>query len=378
MAITAQMLACRMVHRVTWRLAADDVDVASVRYRCLTPLRVLEDRDGASHELSWGSHDPLSGDPDAVVFVKAFGDADVEHARRAAARGVRVVADVCDNFFVGGKRSAAADNLRALAAVAAMVTTTGPTLAEVLRKELVGAEVHEIPDPAERQDDVRWAVRRLYRERMRMARHAPGLVLRGLPRAARGELRALDRRHSKACTHKSVPIVLWFGNTGSANPRFGMLNLADIGDELVAAARETPYELRVLSGSRSAYQQLVEPLALQTTFFPWQRFAVYRELRRASLVVIPNSRDAFSECKSANRGVMALSHRVPVVATSIPAFEPLIGCFLGERFAQGIPRYLRDADLRHHHVRRAQDVIRRNYAPTVIAGAWTRAIGIGR
>src|ERR671939_2099026 len=97
---------------ICWRVPAGDADIASIRYRCLIPMRHLEPL-GIDSDVSWGEVDPLRSRPRALIFVKALDDADVYHAERAAAEGIRVLVDVCDNVFADGYRPEAAANLRA-------------------------------------------------------------------------------------------------------------------------------------------------------------------------------------------------------------------------------------------------------------------------
>jgi glycosyltransferase involved in cell wall biosynthesis len=164
--------------------------------------------------------------------------------------------------------------------------------------------------------------------------------------------------------------VLWFGNAGSVEPRFGIINVADIAGELEAAAREVPFRLVVVTGDRGAYRKHVEPLALETAFEPWDRLTIFRRVRRSAVVIVPNSRDEFSVCKSANRPVLALAQGVPVVATRIPSLEPLDGTVLFDDFRAGVATYLSDRALAAEHVRGARKVIDGTFAPRRVAAAW--------
>lgn len=364
------------VRTISWRLSTWDLDIASVRYRCVIPARHLADR-GVASRLSVTPYSVLEPTlPDAVVFVKAFGDSDVEQAREAARAGVPVVADVCDNVFAPGYRAHSPEGLRRIAEVAAAVVTTGPALANVLRLEL-GADlpVHVVPDPVERREDVRDAARILWRQRLRQA-----LLKRpiDLPGAVAGVLRrelvpALQRRIRPVGT-ADLPQVLWFGNVGSVQPRFGIVNLADIAGELEQAAREVPFRLLVVTSDRDVYRRQIEPLDLPSTFAPWDRLTIFRHLGESAVVVLPNSRDEFSVCKSANRATLALYHGVPVVATRIPSLDPLAECVLFDDFQRDLVTYLRDRELGVDHVRRAREVIEREFASAVVAERWLQCL----
>jgi glycosyltransferase involved in cell wall biosynthesis len=310
--------------------------------------------------------------PDTVVFVKAFGARDVVLAREAARRGVSVILDVADNVFATGYRAHSSENLRRMAKVASAVVTTGPALRDVLEAELTDCPVHVVPDPVETPEETEAAARMLLAERFRRARHErrrevpralAGGIVNGLASSPR--LRRPSRRKPRA-----RPQVTWFGNTGSVEPRFGLVNLADIAAEIEAAAHEIPFTLVVVTGDRAAYRRLVEPIGVDSAFQRWDRLGIFRVLRESAVVILPNSRDAFSICKSANRSVLTLSQGTPVVATRIPALDPLDGAMLFDDFRHGILAYLRDPGLAAEHLHRAGAVIQREFASEVIAQAW--------
>ena len=87
-------------------------------------------------------------------------------------------------------------------------------------------------------------------------------------------------------------------------------------------------------------------------------------------MVVPNSRDEFSICKSANRVTLALSQGVPVVATRIPSLEPLADCVLFDDFRAGVSAYLEDRKLAAEHLSRAELVLAREYSAEAVAERW--------
>jgi len=356
---------------IDWRVRIDDVYVASVRYRCTTPAAHLREL-GVASRLSWGGIDPLrSPRPDAVVFVKAFGPEEFAIAERAAADGVRVLLDVCDNLFAPDYPAAAAGQdvptFRAMAELAAAVTTTGPALAEVLRTE-VGhvAPVHEIPDPVETPADLRFAQRFVWRERLRN-----GGLPRTVPRGIHRDLRDLGRRlRARSPRQDGKQNVLWFGNVGSERPRFGLINLIDIAEELVAAHERAPFRLAVLTGDPGGYRGRLEQLPLAVEFAPWHRTALFDHLPGSAAVIVPNGRDPFSICKSANRVEVALANGIPVVASRIPSVEPFEGCVEFDDFEGGLVRYLTNQDHGRDHLDRAAAILDRDYSGRAVARAW--------
>ena len=358
---------------VSWRLAAGDADIASVRYRCLIPNRYLHEQ-GYEARLSWGADDPLAGEqPDALVIVKAFGEAEIELARRAAERGVPVHVDVCDNVFAPGYKATSPDNLRVLASLATTVVVTGTALEDAMRREL-GPDVplRIVPDPVETPADVRWAGRAIWSAR----RH--GGLLRAGREVAGGMRRDLSKVRPRVAAkrpRRGPPQAIWFGNVGSVQPRFGLINLTDIAGELAEAAAEEPFRLLVVSGDRGAYERTVARWPFETDYAQWDRLGIFDHLRRSAVALVPNSRDAFSACKSPNRVVHALSQGVPVVATRIASTEPFDGCVAFDDFKGGIVSYLRDRELADEHVRRGRELIERDLDGEVVARAWAEVLG---
>jgi glycosyltransferase involved in cell wall biosynthesis len=95
-------------------------------------------------------------------------------------------------------------------------------------------------------------------------------------------------------------------------------------------------------------------------------------LRDANVVLVPNSLDPFSRCKSANRALLALAHGVPVVATRTRALEPLSPCVIFDDWVGGIERYLEDKELAQAHLRVANDIIQREFSGLALAEEWKR------
>lgn len=168
--------------------------------------------------------------------------------------------------------------------------------------------------------------------------------------------------------------ILWFGIHGGVHAKFGMLDLLQIRDALETVAKEFLVELVVVSNHPKKFDKHISPMAIPTRYIEWSPDALDLALSTAVVVVVPNSGDPFSICKSANRTVLALSRGVPVVATMTKAMESLRGCIEHEDFTNGLRRYLGDADHAASHIAVARDVIRAQFGTAVIATAWLRSL----
>lgn len=168
--------------------------------------------------------------------------------------------------------------------------------------------------------------------------------------------------------------IVWFGNHGADHAKFGMLDLLYIRDALEKLASEFALELVVISNNLDKFNKHIKPLAISTRYIEWSADSMAEYLRDADVVVIPNSLDAFSICKSVNRSVLAILHGVPVVATSTPALEDLKECIVLDDFEGGLRRYLMDSEYVKKHVQQGRELIDRLYGQQVIGQLWSDII----
>lgn len=190
-----------------------------------------------------------------------------------------------------------------------------------------------------------------------------------------GQLETPEFHSSKAAVAApSSRKILWFGNHGADYANFGMLDLLCIRESLEKLAIEFPVELIVISNNFEKYKKYIRPMPIPSRYIEWCADSMARHLRGADVVVIPSSPDVFSICKSANRSVLALSHGVPVVATSTPALEPLRGCITLDDFEGGLRRYLTDTEYVQQHLQQGQQRIGQLYSQHVIGRLWNSVI----
>ncbi|MDB5861087.1 MAG: hypothetical protein JWQ76_4776, partial [Ramlibacter sp.] len=117
--------------------------------------------------------------------------------------------------------------------------------------------------------------------------------------------------------------IVWFGNHGAEHAKFGMLDILEYREALETLALEQDVELVVISNNHRKYVENIAPLAIPSRYAEWSSKRVDLELKDAAAVIVPNTLDPFSICKSPNRTVLALASGVPVVATMTPALHPL-------------------------------------------------------
>lgn len=407
--------------QIGWKVPKLTSSVASVRYRALLPMLALESVQVRNRMFASGLELNLDG-LDALVIVKSFTPDDLFLAQQAASRGVRVVFDLCDNIFIetygsrAGKVSPA-QIFDAIAAQADAVVVTTEPLAAIVRQRVPDARVTVIPDGIETPALLK-AMGRLLREAkafeeghrarvlrrklrnllVRLREEGPGLAVRLAWRVVnRGQrsLRTHWHRWTARQTSASVVVapaaasapsapalpageaaprhaktILWFGNHGAPHARFGMLDLLEIRGALEAAAQAFDVELVVISNHRDKYEEHIRPLGIPSRYVEWSPAAMGEWLSRTDVVVVPNTLDPFSLCKSANRTVLAVTHGVPVVATATPALEPLAEhLHLGDPLA-GLVRYLADPKAGWADAQAAAEKARAVFGQEAIARHW--------
>lgn len=344
---------------IGWKVSTLVPHIASVRYRAVMPMLALEATYARSRLFSSGFDSNLDG-LDALVIVKSFTPDDLRLAQLAADRGLPVVYDLCDNIFVpgyggGGVAGSPAQVFLSIAKCVGCVVTTTEPLAGVIKEQVGTVPVVVIPDGIETPDlggrisrvladaaaaeqaqrmpvmrlRVRHALRRVHTEGVRaipplmdsLARRVGTAVRqrlnRTIARNGSGTLPAADR------TRPTAKRIVWFGNHGAEHAAFGMLDILLFRDALEAMAAEQEVELVVISNNLQKYRSHIEPLNIPSRYVEWSVQQLEQELRAAALVIVPNTLDSFSACKSANRTVLALAHGLPVVATMTPALQPL-------------------------------------------------------
>lgn len=182
------------------------------------------------------------------------------------------------------------------------------------------------------------------------------------------------RSVSRVASNQRPRTLIWFGNYGASYSNFGMRELAALENDIAKVSARWEVEVVVVSNNYRKYLELIRPLPFFSRYVEWSLNAIYSYLGKADVALVPNARDEFSVCKSANRTILALSAGVPVVATRTPALEPFESCVIFDDWVGGIEAYLTDHELVTRHLRRASELIREHYSGPRIAQLWETVI----
>ena len=163
-----------------WKTNDLNINIASVRYRCLFPLHYLELLGIKSCIYSKNDQIQFNGQTDIIIFVKSFTSHDLYLAEQAKKAGVSIILDICDNIFLqdylgeNTQNVAPSQIFKQMAQIASVIVTTGVTLKSVIETELgIDIPIFVIADGNETLEDVknalfyikwkRWAKLAIYR-----------------------------------------------------------------------------------------------------------------------------------------------------------------------------------------------------------------------
>lgn len=310
-------------------------DIASARYRVLIPATHLARRGHAVQVMSLRPGDvpreALEAQADVAIFAKSFDPANERLAQHLRDRGLRVIADYCDDHFEHPQHG---PHFRRMAEIATDLVASTEALAESIRRH-TGRDARVITDPVE----------------------GP----RGTPRFE-PKLPALR--------------VLWFGHPTN------LVSVIDKADELKGLAQRMPVELTLVTERSPESERLAGAIAallperLKVRLMPWSLEGTWRSLDQCDVVWIPVTDSGPKMAKSPNRLLESMWAGRYVVADPVPAYRPFEDVMpLGLGLEAGVQRALADPKAAEQRLREAQRRIARSHSGFECARLWAAACG---
>lgn len=402
-------------YKIGWKVSSLSMDTASIRYRALLPLIGLEESGIQSKIFSLPLEDNLR-DLNLLIIVKSLTVGDIYLCQKAKKNNIPIIFDLCDNVFIDGYGADKNKNIIQILNeifnnIDAVTTTTEP-LAQVITKNYPKLKVVIIPDGIEtnilqkkankllvqskkledNQQRQQTLLRELGQNLKRIAYREPSafklIVKSYLIRISnfnkaflKNKLGILNKTESESKKKEFINIpstlskrIIWFGNHGASYANFGMLDLLEIKDTLEKIAQEFEVELVIISNNEKKYNQYILPLKISSCYVEWSPLAVEKWLEVASLVVIPNTLDSFSICKSANRTVLAVNANVPVVATPTPALLPLASYIYLGNTLDGLRHYLSNPERGKKDASNAAHLAKKLFGLDKLTSTWLSVI----
>lgn len=310
-------------------------DIASARYRVLIPAQHLARRGHAIQVMSLRPGDlppeALNAQADVAIFAKSFSAANEQLATHLRGRGIRVIADYCDDHFDHPEHG---PHFRRMAEIADGLVASTAVLAGAIRRH-TGREARVITDPVE----------------------GP----RGTPRFE-PRLPALR--------------VVWFGHPTN------LVSVIDKADELKALAQRMPVQFTLVTERNPSVEGLASGIAallpdrLQVQLLPWSLEGTWKALEGCDVVWIPVANEEGKMAKSPNRLLETMWAGRLVVADRMPAYEPFDDLMpLGQGLEAGVAKALADPRGVQARLREAQRRIARSHSGFECARLWAEACG---
>jgi len=308
--------------------------LASVRYRCIIPQEYLKERGVESFLL--GRIDKAEANafgqamdkvkPDVAVIGKVFSPNVLQQVPLLKQRGIKVVADFCDNHFA---KPDTGPVHRGLIDAADAVVAATPMMAEAIAAA-TGKSSILIPDP--------------YEGPYGAPRFEPGPKLK----------------------------LLWFG---------GRTNLDTIGPALPSLDKlgaTHPLTLTIFTDPAPQLDQLIASARSQfpniaITFIPWSLEGQWQAIADCDAVIIPSLDNDTKNVKGPNRLIEAIRGGRPVAAYPLPSYQAFADvCWLNPDVAEGLKAMLADPGSVAAKIVKGQKLVDELHGPAVISERWLK------
>lgn len=266
---------------------AGSIVIASSRLRAYSPIQHLK-KEGMNVEI----FDLQNIDTyQIVVFQKAYTEEDLELAHHLKVAGCKIVLDQCDNHFIYDSSDkdlvGRAERMKKMAVMADFITASTPQIAKLYPEKITFV----VPDYVE------------------------------LPKSSLFSALSAKLKFGRMLPKNSIKMV-WFGNAGSLNPRFGMCDIADKIDALNSISEHHKIHLTIISNSRDAFDKYFDRnLNFTTTYIKWKQQEFEQIIKLHDLCLLPIDINPFTVCKTNNRLALALLLTIPTIADEIPSYS---------------------------------------------------------
>ncbi len=322
---------------IAWKPVVNDWEMASARLRCFLPSKYLNEA-GWSCEMF---NERNAAHYDLVVFQKVYDEGSIKLARDLTKKGVKTVFDLCDNHFYNPNSDPwideRAERLRRIIDSVNAVTVSTPELKKLIPEK----------DPVVIDDAIDWPQK--------------SFML---------NLYARLKKNRKGRTQNMLRIV-WYGNAGSENPRFGLIDLPRILPSLEKLNARLPLTFTIISNSWEAAEKYVRDVPFRVKYHDWKRSTFSYLFSQQDVCVIPVSVNPFTVCKTNNRLVLSLLQGIPVVADRIPSYDEFGDFVLFNDWENNLYTYATDTDLRLRHLSEGSKYIMSKYNKERVVRQWS-------
>jgi glycosyltransferase involved in cell wall biosynthesis len=260
-----------------------------------------------------------------VITGKALSPKMLNVARLVHGKGIRVIADFCDDYFDHPEFSGLN---YALAELADKLTCSTAVLADVIAQK-TGRRPTIITDPYE-----------------------------GPPGAA------------KLSPGRERIELLWFGNYANYH------TIEPLVPQLHALSLRHPLRLTIVTDlDRIAPLKVAVTPSFLVDYVGWTLPRMWQALAACDVVILPSLRNAHYDAKSPNRLVEALRAGRAVAAHLVPSYSDFAEfCWLGDDIAGAIAAMISDQGAAERRIAAGQAFVADRHAPDAIGEQWFKCI----
>ena len=327
-------------YKIAWK-SLGGIKSASFRYRALLPCKYLKQEGWSCEIFRYKNIEQYQ----VVIFQKLYDESTIELVKTLKSKGVITVFDLCDNHFYYrlDEPSALAERqekLQKMLDVVDVITVSTPEL-----KKLIGSKTDKTPIVI---DD---------------ALEPPKILI-----FAR-EYFSLKKRLVQ--TRKNYFQIIWYGNAGTENPPYGMIDLLKVLPALEKLNREIPIKLSVISNSLDSFQKYTSSAKISVKYYNWQLSTFPYIFSQHDVCIIPVSLNDLTRCKTNNRVVLSLLLGVPVIADEIPSYEEFSKFVLFSDWETNLRQYWQNPMLRQQHTKQGKEYILAKYNRHRVVSQWS-------
>ena len=327
-------------YKIAWK-SLGGMKSASFRYRALLPCKYLKQEGWSCEIFRYKNIEKYQ----VVVFQKLYDEKTIELVKILKSQGVITVFDLCDNHFYYqlDEPSALAERSQRLQKMLDIVDVISVSTPEL--KKLIGAKTDKIPIVIDDAIEV----------------PKTNLLFKGYLQL-KNIFRKIPNNHFN---------IVWYGNAGTENPPYGMIDLARILSSLEELHQEIPIKLTVISNSESTFEKYFASARFPTKYYKWSLLTFPYIFSDHDVCIIPINLNPHTQYKTNNRLVLSLLLGVPVIADKIPSYEEFEGFALFSDWNKNLHKYAFNSMLRQQHIKQGKEYILAKYNRNRVVSQWS-------
>jgi hypothetical protein len=325
---------------IAWKTMGG-IKSASFRYRAFLPCKYLE-QEGWSCEIF---KDKNIEKYKIVIFQKLYDEKSLNLAKTLKNQGIKTIFDLCDNHFYYQLDDLAAltqrtKRLQKMLDLVDAISVSTPEL-----KKLINSRTDKTPVVI---DD---------------AVEIPRINLLG-----KGYLKL---KNILAKIPSNSLNLVWYGNAGTENPPYGMIDLARILPSLEKVHQEIPLDLTVISNSEATFKKYFSSARFPVKYYNWKLLTFPYIFSHHDVCLIPINLNSHTLYKTNNRLILSLLLNVGVIADKIPSYEEFDQFVLFSNWEMNLRKYAFDSILRQRHVEQGKEYILSKYGRNRVICQWS-------